>query len=280
MFDVMSQAKNAMESYSTKLKAITANITNMSVQGYKRTDISFEDVFSKLISEGQPANMMNGEGGTNPTQYGGTAAISSASIDFTGGGTTTGSKSDMFLKDSTKLFIVSPDGGPTKYYTRAGAFDFIDNKLVTKRGYQVYGFRSGSSSLSPIDLTGIKYSSTENLTWDENGNLIDVYPDPADPEASLTTVLPFRIAVTSFQNLSGLRYVDGTNFEETISSGSPLSPTDPGTGGVSPKLVEASNVVYTSEVVDSMEIQRALDAALTVIKMANDTITAFINKLS
>lgn len=281
MFDVMSQAKNAMEAYSTKLRAITANITNMSVSGYKRTDISFETLFSKLIGNGTSASMTDNSGGTNPVQLGGTAAIAASSIDFSMGSFAPGSNSDLGLTESNKLFITSNDGGSSFLYSRSGEFqvDPYTHKLVTKTGAQVYGFRrtSGvdSTSIEPIDMTGLTYNAAD-LTWNEDGIMYSYW----DLEAgTYGDPLPWRIAVTSFNNPSGLTYRDATTFAESLSSG-PASRPMTAAGIAVPRKREGSNVTYTSEVVDSMEIQRALDASLTVIKMANDTITGFINKLS
>ena len=277
MLDVMSQAKNAMEAYSTKLRAITSNITNMSVTGFKRSDVSFQDMFSKLLSVGTPAYFSENQGGTNPTQLGGTASISSTSVDFEPGAPNEGGNLDIAIQDGSKLFIVSPDGGKTFLYTRAGEFKIADNKLYTKGGYQVYGFRSSSgvdsSSIEPIDLSGLSYDVTK-ITWNESGTLCQEYS-----ESGYGAQLPWRIAMTSFNNPSGLIYKDGTNFSESLASGPASAPTV-ASNNIKPRFREQSNVNYTSEVVDSLEIQRALDASLTVIRMANDTITGFINKIS
>jgi flagellar hook protein FlgE len=278
MLDIMSQAAGAIEAYNSRLRAISSNITNIPVTGHKRTEVSFQEVFGKYINSGTRGSFADSTGGTNPIQYGGTVAIADTEIDFRQGDLTGGGNLDLAISGNG-LFAISPDGGNTKLYTRNGEFIISGDKLLTKAGMQVYGFaRSGgvsSTQLVPIDLTGISYDPT-TITWDPNGVLRQSYDDSTGIYGA---EIPFQIGLSSFSNPSALKYEDGTSFSETLASGSPSSPAVPGVGVISPRSKELSNVVYTSEIVDSMEIQRALSAGLTVVRLINDSITQFINKL-
>lgn len=146
---------------------------------------------------------------------------------------------------------------------------------MTKSGLQVYGMRGSGGVLEPIDLTGQNYTAS-TLTFDNTGNLVSNY------EATTNTygnILPFKIALTKFNNPSGLMYMDNSTFAETAASGSASSPYVPPAGEIQARSKEASNIVYTSEIVDSMEIQRALNSTLTVVRLVNDVISQFIQKL-
>lgn len=283
MFDVMSQARNAMESYTTRLKAITSNITNMSVAGFKRTDVSFQDLFSRLISNGTSPFQDGLEGGTNPIQLGGTAAVASSSVDFSQGAISGGGMLDLAIERGSALFVVSSDGGNTFKYTRAGEMQLSSdgNKVLTKTGYQLYGFRKSGGSISaqlvPIDLAGMDIADRTKITWDENGSLRSYFNSDTNVYGD---ELGYQVALVNFMNPSGLRYEDGTTFSESLSSGPASEAGSPTPGTIKPRSKEQSNVTYTSEIVDSLEMQRSLDASLTVIRMANDTISQFINKLS
>ncbi|MFA5103975.1 MAG: flagellar basal body rod C-terminal domain-containing protein [Candidatus Margulisiibacteriota bacterium] len=280
MLDILSQAKNAMDAYSTRLRAISANISNVSVDGFKRTDISFQNLFSKLISPGTAAFMNTDGGGTNPLQIGGTVAVSDSSIDFTNGETIEGKQLDIAIGLPGAMFVISPDGGKTFRYTRNGNFKIINDKMVSDTGMVLYGFRTSNGvaaqKLEPIDLSGINYTSSL-LSWDENG-FLRLY-DSANTENPYGPALPYQLAYVTFENPSGLRYDNATTFSQTLSSGNPSTPQVPTVGLLYPRKREKSNVTYSSEVVDSIEVQRSLDAVQSVIKMANDSITAFINKL-
>ncbi len=288
MFDIMSQAKNAMESYSTKLKSISSNISSMNVSSYKRIEMSFQTVFNQQLSGGSSAYSAGNEGGTNGIQLGGTVSISATTIDFSTGGDIPGKNLSLKINNGDKFFIVSPDEGKSFFYAKSGDFKISDNKLLTQNNMQVYGFSVQDNGMStqqlvPIDISnipGINEADKTKITWDTNGRLrmsLDVETD--GEEAKYGSPLPFQIALSSFKNTSGLLMTDGLTYYPTISSGPADVPSAPKAGEVVPRSLEASNVDYPSEVVDSLEIQRAIDAAMSVIKMANDSITAFINKL-
>jgi flagellar hook protein FlgE len=68
---------------------------------------------------------------------------------------------------------------------------------------------------------------------------------------------------------------------ETMSSGSPAAYLAPGgaAGNISPGQLEQSNVFYLGEAIDSMELQRAINGNLSIVRMASDLITQFINRL-
>lgn len=278
MFDVMSQAKNAMEAYSARLRSISANISNVQVDGFKRSDVSFQNLFSKLISPGTPAYMGDNSGGTNPMQIGGTVAIADSTIDFSNGEGIEGKELDVALGLPGAMFVLSPDGGKTFRYTRNGSFRIINDAVVNDAGMQLYGFKVingvASQRLEPINLAGYEYSQSL-MSWDNYGVLIMINPETGVPES-----FPYQLGYVTFKNPSGLRYDNATTFAESSASGAPSDPQAPNSlGTVFPRTIEQSNVVYSSEVVDSIEVQRALDSVMSVIKMANDSITAFINKL-
>ena len=287
MLDLIGQAKGAIESLETKLRAITSNISNMSVPGYKRIDVSFQEVFNKVMRQGTAADTTQNQGGTNPAQVGGGIAISNISVDMTQGDLAEGTDLDLAISGSG-FFVVSPDGGASKLYSRSGNLSLDANaNLVTDSGMQVYGFaRSGgsttTSALVPINLTGQTYT---NPTFDSDGVLRASYAKDATTGAvTYGAELPFQIALTTFPNPSGLEQRSGTTFAQTAASGSPTTAAVPATnskqGVVSPRMIEQSNVFYIGETIDALDVQRAMSGNLTIVKMISDTISQFISKIS
>lgn len=279
MFDVMSQAKNAMEAFNIKQKIIASNIFNQNTASYKRIESEFESIYGSLIKSGMPAYFNDQSGGTNPMQIGGSVRIAQTSLDFSVGADSAGNNLSQKILAGNGFFVISKDSGRTFSYTRSGDFKIINGKMVTGNGYQVYGFNTmgsfSSSSLVPIDVSGSDVDTTA-LAWDENGILRKSF----DPESSTYgESLSFQVALVSFTNPSGLLFEGNSLYSESASSGPPSQPFNPA-GIIKPRTLEMSNVDYATEVIASMEIQRSLDAALSVIKMANDSITAFINKLA
>lgn len=262
MFDIITQAKNAIDVYNAALQANSNNIAALSVPGYKRTDVTFQSIFEKTLSQGTPASTLANLGGTNPMQLGQGVGIGSARIDFSQGTFTKTSSIDVGINGSG-LFIVSADGGASYLYTRAGQFTVNNGNLETVNGMQVYGLNS-SGALVPI--TGLSGSSSDYSWNDSTGELSST---------------GYRIALTTFTNPSGLLQTQGTTFAETLASGSASSPQAPGSaaGYIKSGYLEQSNVVYTTESIISLELQRAMSANLTVVTAASELISSFINKL-
>ena len=112
MFDMMSQARNAIEAYNEALKASSANIANMNVIGYKRVDVSFQTVFERVINQGSAAS--NEMGGTNPKQLGSSMNVANVSVDFSDGEYASANNIDLAISGNG-LFI-EPDEPIHLYY--------------------------------------------------------------------------------------------------------------------------------------------------------------------
>ena len=270
MFDIMSQAKNAIESYNAALKVSSANIANMNVPGYKKLNISFQSVFEKALSRGSAAS--GDSGGTNPYQLGQGMSIAGVSVDTSNGEYTTGSSLDLGISGSG-FFVLSPDGGTTYSYSRAGNFQINSSGNLTSNGMQVYGL---DNSGSVVPITGLPSGTRSNYRWQDDGTL----QYTTDGGVTFTNT-GFRIALTYFANSGGLAQGMGTTFEETLASGSAATPQAPGgaVGSLKTGQLEQSNVFYLGETIAALEIQRAMSGNLSMVRMASDLISSFIQKL-
>jgi flagellar hook protein FlgE len=271
MLDMMGQAKNAIEAYNTALKASSSNIANMNVTGYKKVNVSFQSVFEKVLRQGTAAQ--GNIGGTNPMQQGQGMALSSVAVDFSAGEYLDGYGLDLAI-DGQGLFIVSPDGGNTELYTRAGNFEVDSAGNLVSNGMQVYGLNV-SGNLVPI--SGLPSGSKSDYQWSASGEL----QYTADGGTTWTST-GYTIALTYFTNPNGLTQAQGTAFAQSPSSGAAAAATAPGSavGSIRPGQLEQSNVEYLSETIDALELQRAMSGNLTVIRMASDMISSFISRLS
>ena len=258
MFDIMSQAKNAIESYNAALKISSANIANMNVPGYKKLSISFQSIFEKLISQGTAAD--GGRGGTNPRQFGQGMSISGISIDFSGGETTSGSTLDLAISGNG-LFILSPDGENSYLYTRAGNFQIDSSGNLLSNNMQVYGLDSSGAA---VPITGLPSGNKSNYRWQADGTL------EFSADGITYTGTGYRIALTYFANPGGLAQAQGSSFAETLASGSAAAAQAPGgaVGSLKPGQIEQSNVFYLGETIASLELQRAMSGNLSVVRMA------------
>ena len=130
---------SGLQSHQVAMDVEGDNISNVNTPGYKYSRANFSDMLSQTA---KPATAPEGElGGKNAMQVGlGTQIISTQQVFTQGSLQTTDIWSDMAIQGEG-FFIISPDGGLTKYYTRNGAFtrDVLGN-FVDSNGYIVQGW--------------------------------------------------------------------------------------------------------------------------------------------
>lgn len=270
MLNVMTTAQNAIEAYNDALRISSSNIANMNVPGYKKLDISFQSIFERTLASGGAAE--KNSGGSNPYQLGEGMSISGTTVDFSEGALTEGSPMDLAISGNG-LFIISPDEGNTFLYTRAGNFQIDRFGNLTSNNMQVYGFNS-AGIIAPV--SGLPSGNKANYRWKSNGKL------EYSPDGGTTYVeTQYSIALTYFANPGGLEQAQGTAFRETLASGLAATSQLPGgaAGSINPGQIEQSNVSYLTETINALELQRAMSGNLSMLKMASDTISSFIQKL-
>ncbi|WP_169941806.1 flagellar hook protein FlgE [Campylobacter sp. RM15925] len=107
------------------------NIANVNTVGFKYSRANFDDLIyqtSRVATAPQ-----NGHGGLNSTQVGLGAQINTTTKIFKQGSLQTTDKQTDIALQGDGFFIVSPDGGKTRLYTRNGDFsrdsvgNFVDN---------------------------------------------------------------------------------------------------------------------------------------------------------
>ena len=128
------------------------NIANVNTYGFKYNRANFADILSQTP---RVATAPQGQlGGQNAMQIGlGTTINSTTRIFSQGTLTATDKQTDLALQGNG-FFVVSPDGGNTRYYTRNG--DFVRDKagnFVNNSGYIVQGWTRDDET-GTIDATG------------------------------------------------------------------------------------------------------------------------------
>ena len=128
------------------------NISNVNTYGFKYNRANFADILSQ---KPRVATAPQGQlGGQNAMQIGlGTTINSTTRIFSQGTLTATDKQTDLALQGNG-FFVVSPDGGTTRYYTRNG--DFVRDKagnFVNNSGYIVQGWTRDDET-GTIDSTG------------------------------------------------------------------------------------------------------------------------------
>jgi flagellar hook protein FlgE len=185
----MYSAVSGLQAHQTKMDVIGNNIANVNTYGYKSNRATFADVFySTRRAASQPnAN----QGGTNPSQLGYGAKVSTIDVIYTrAGAATTNRPLDVYINGDGFIAVKTADG--LAKYTRAGVLS-IDSagNLVDRNGNMVLGLpldtetkmpkldkdgKADIQSMVPIKLDPkIEYTGIEIST---NGEVVAMKPGP------------------------------------------------------------------------------------------------------
>jgi len=138
MMRALFSGVSGLRNHQVQMDVIGNNIANVNTVGFKSSRALFQELLSQTLKTASgPAE---GKGGTNPQQVGLGMRISSIDNIFTQGNLmSTEKKTDLGIQGSG-FFILSD--GESKYYTRAGSFDFDKegNLVNLSNGYKVQGY--------------------------------------------------------------------------------------------------------------------------------------------
>ncbi|TCU70585.1 flagellar hook protein FlgE [Tissierella praeacuta] len=161
MMRSMYSAVSGLRIHQGKMDTIGNNIANVNTVGFKKGQVTFQEVFSQ-VTRGASAPT-GGKGGTNPQQIGMGAAVGSINTIHTKGpGQRTDNPTDLMI-DGEGFFVVSDDTSfNNRYYTRAGNFSLDrDGNLVTADGFKVLGYAADPDGNIMSDVTNIKINKSE-----------------------------------------------------------------------------------------------------------------------
>lgn len=173
----MYSGVSGLRVHQTKMDVIGNNIANVNTVGFKRGQVSFQEVFSQVV-RGASAPQ-GGKGGTNPQQIGLGVNIGSINTVHTKGAVQRTDNPTDLMVDGEGFFVVSDDPNfENRFYTRAGNFELDrDGNLVTADGFRVLGYKfdgngNWTSEIGPITINQtetVPPSTTKNV--EIRGNL-------------------------------------------------------------------------------------------------------------
>ncbi|QGP92845.1 Flagellar basal-body rod protein FlgG [Neomoorella glycerini] len=263
---------SGLRTHQLRMDVIGDNIANVNTVGFKRSAVTFKDVFYQTLRGGS-ANTMN-LGGTNLQQVGLGVTLDGISVIHTQGAAALTSNGTDLMIQGDGFFRVSPDGGTTKYYTRAGAFHF-DNAgyLVNADGLKVL-----DTSGAPVQISAMADPATmpRSFSIDKLGYVH--YVDNTGTAQTLTN----PISVAKFSNPGGLEKVGQNLYAETASSGAPGNDLAPGQGSLAnttiiPSALEMSNVDLAQEFTDMIITERGFQANARTITTSDQMLQELVN---
>ncbi|QBD85159.1 flagellar basal body rod protein FlgG [Clostridium tetani] len=282
MLRVLWSGRSAMYAQQEKLDAISNNIANVNTEGYKRQDVSFQDLMNETLDRrGYPVNE---EGNRNLIH--GTGVKTGPWIRDNTQGTlnNTGSSTDFAIDGNGYFKVFSND---KEYYIRAGNFN-LDNKgnLVDKNG-----------NILEIDRN-IENIIDEDEEYDFDDDYYDDYEDYDDDFGERQRRTPLikdnfyveKDGRVYLKDAKKPRLIGKINVYDAVGENAFISVSDnlyKPVQGVNPEAVnsdvlqgyvERSNVRMEKEMSDMIVSQRAFEFSSRAVKAA-DEMWGMINNL-
>lgn len=133
------------------------NISNVNTTGFKYSRADFGTMFSQTVKIATAPT--DGRGGSNPLQIGLGVSVSSATRIHSQGSVQTTDKNTDVAINGDGFFMVSDDGGLTRYLTRSGDFkldaygNFVNNAGFVVQGWNInWDTQSIDSSRTPQNI--------------------------------------------------------------------------------------------------------------------------------
>lgn len=259
MIRALYSAATGMQAQETNIDVISNNLANVNTVGYKKSRADFQDLMYQYLMEpgaqtsattASPSGIQVGLGVK-------TAAVQK--VFGQGDLTSTNNPLDMAIEGDGFFQVQQPDG--TNTYTRAGSFQLgSDGSLVTSDGFT-------------IDPGVTIPDNAQSITVGQDGRVTVRIP------GSTTPTEVGQLTGVRFPNNAGLRAIGKNLYEETTSSGSPITGTfgADGFGRVSQGFLESSNVSVVEQVVNMITAQRAYEASSKGITTADEMLSQAIN---
>lgn len=261
MIRALWTAASGMRAQQLNVDVIANNLSNVNTTGFKKTRVDFQDLLyqttrvpgSPVAQDTQiPTGLQVGHG---------VRPAATKKLFIQGNLIETRNDFDLIIEGLGFFQILGPDG-TTTYYTRDGAFQpDSQGRLVNADGFLLR-----DSITIPENATSISVGTDGTVSV-----LLDDEPAPQNIG---------QIELAKFVNPAGLTNIGHNLYQETNSSGQPItgSPADPGFGLIAQGFLEISNVEVVEEMVKMITAQRAYEANSRAI-LTSDDMLATANQL-
>lgn len=252
MIRALWTAGSGMTAQQTNLDVVANNIANVNTTGFKKSRADFQDLMYQTL---RLPGATNESGNQVPTgiQVGhGTLLAAVQKVFLQGDYQQTSNELDIAIEGNGFIQIALPSGD--KAYTRSGALKRdSEGKICTSDGYLI----------------------EPNITIPTNATTVSIESDGTvsalvDGETSPQQI--GKITLYTFPNLTGLKAIGKSLFQETDASGAAVSGTagESGFGTIRQGYLEMSNVSVMEEMINLIVGQRAYEVNSKAIQAADE----------
>lgn len=259
MIRALYTAATGMKAQELNIDVIANNLANVNTNSFKKSRADFQDLmYQYLLEPGAPTSSNT----KNPTGIHVGLGVRPAAVQkvFAQGDlVSTSNQLDVAIEGDGFFEVQLPDG--TQAYTRAGNFRMDESgQLVSPDGYLL----TPTITVPP---------DAQSVTIGQDGTVS--VTQPGNAAASQVG----QITAARFTNNAGLKALGRNLYQETESSGSPITGifSENGFGRLSQGFLESSNVSVVEQVVNMITAQRAYEASSKGITSADEMLNQAIN---
>jgi len=249
----MDIAATGMLAQQTNVEVISNNIANMNTTAYNRRRPEFTDLLYQNLKRVGSNSSDNNTIVPSGIQLGlGVKTTAVYRITEQGSMNNTDNTLDLAVQGKGYFRVLLPNGQTA--YTRAGSFQLSpQGQIVTQQGYEV--------------LPGITVpNNAVSVSINTSGQVLI----KLDGQVAQSVAGQFQLS--NFPNEAGLEALGDNLYQETPSSGTPIT-ANPGTAGFGTILqgyLEMSNVNVVTEVTNLISAQRAYEMNSKVIESSDE----------
>jgi len=252
MIRALYTAASGMSAQQANLDTVANNLANSATTGFRRRRLQFEDmIYQNMITPGSPQTQQTTSAGL---QIGlGTRSAATEMVMSQGNYNETDNPLDVAIQGEGFFQVTRPDG--TIAYTRAGNFHRTNQGVVV------------TSDGDPVVPSITIPSNALDIVISQYGVVSATIPGQSTPSQFGT------IQLATFANPGGLKSIGGNLFQQTDSSGVPITDSpggNTGMGTLQQNYLEGSNVDVVSEFVQMILAQRAYESNSKVVHVADD----------
>lgn len=268
-FQMFSVIKTGMATALHELKVISNNISNANSTAYKKSSVSFSELFNGRTADAVETSLLGKGSNVEETRR----------SDGQGSLISKGGALDLALVGNG-YFVTKKANDPSFSATRNGAISLDANGfLKTSNGSFVMGAAAIENKFVDTPVANVDVFQSiripfdaydtplSNLTVEDNGNIMATFGG--------TTDVPLgTIGLVSFSNPNGLKQKGDGTFGVTEKSGT-ISVGNPGSLGfasIKSGHIEGSNVDVTEEMTNMIKAQQQFNGAARMMQANSDMI--------
>lgn len=252
-------SRSGMSAQMDKMNAISNNLANVNTAGYKRIDVSFDNLVQETLKrKGYPVE--GNVGGENNPPYTGTGVKASEfqKDNSQGNLIQTNNNTDLALDGEGFFRLIDANGN--KAYIREGSFSIDSNgTVVDNNGNRLVILNNNGEN---INVSGIGFTK-ETFIVDHKGNL------QGEGYANFRIPIYNVIGDNSMRSIGENLYIPGTTVN-AAGNEEQIAVFESSNTNILHGFVENSNVDLGKEMADMIITQRAFQLNSTALRTADE----------